>query len=125
MSSGEMRPMESDKTDLRLTMSIDSMDRATLQKYLAPHALHRCNRSDKWEDTDEGIDAAHALVRLYGLCYANEHVPDDWAYQLFGDIGLDYSAITIDLVIQALRNRSWLRVIKKQQQAQMSLPGID
>jgi hypothetical protein len=88
------------------------MNLKELRKYLN-NVRQRIRRKQldlgDFDGTDEGVDAMHALIRLYGLRFVSDKAPKDWAWILVGDVGLGYSGTTPTLVKKYMRERGWMK----------------
>ncbi len=64
----------------------------------------------EWEFSKEGIDAMHAKIIWYGAGLTSHDAPDDWGWQLVGELGCGYAGVTRQAVQDALIDQDWLQV---------------
>jgi len=89
-----------------MNTKIDDMNGEELkEKLLKILARKSINIDDsEWEGTDDGIDAMHALIRVFGLEFVDEDAaPKNWAWILVGELGCGFRAVFPQFVHKALK----------------------
>lgn len=92
-----------------ITKRIDNMNTIELRSYLVQFNHHFDDETNEWESIDEGVDATHAKIRLYGLACVSEDAPSNWARELAEDIGIGFNMITMSDILESLFNKGWLK----------------
>lgn len=92
---------------------IGKMTRMQLHKFLTPFYHHYTDTTDEFDWTYDGINAQHALTRLYRLQYVSDKAPKNWAWQLVGVISLGFSGVTRKRVHDALIEMGWSKYEKR------------
>jgi len=67
----------------------------------------------EWEASSFGVDMMHVKVRFYGLQFDNMYhfireIPQDWAWQIVGELGDGYRRVTRSRVLGRLIKNHWI-----------------